>query len=454
MRKILLALLVITLFSIAGLLPGILDATVRPSPGSIDTFDRGYGGTENDRALSIQQTFDGGYVVAGLTASFGAGGPDVWVLKVNSAGTVQWQNTYGGTGDDAATSVQQTKDGGYIVAGITKSFGAGGADIWVLKLNDLLGTVQWQKTYGGTGDDAASSIQQTKDGGYIVAGLTMSFGAGDVDVWVLKLNSVGTIVWQKTYGGTGPDYVSSVQQISDGGYVVAGWTWSSGAGGDDIWVLKLNSVGTIVWQKTYGGTGNDEATSVQQTKDGGYIVAGSTTSFGAGKNDFWVLKLNSAGTVQWQNTYGGTENEVANSVQQTKDGGYIVAGTTESFGAGEADLWVLKLSSAGTIAWQKTYGGNGDEEASSVRQTLNAGYVVAGYMNSFGAGSFDFWVLKLDAMGDIGLCSLGKTSSGTSAASTATLQVTTVVPATSTSTATATSVTGYVDRPVIRSVQC
>ncbi|MDI6733382.1 MAG: hypothetical protein QME16_05630, partial [Planctomycetota bacterium] len=164
----------------------------------------------------------------------------------------------------------------------------------------------------------------------------------------LKLTSTGSIDWQKTYGGTGSDSAQSIQQTSDGGYIVAGVTQSFGTGSADFWVLKLTSTGSIDWQKTYGGTGYDRANSIQQTADGGYVVAGNTTSFGAGSNDFWVLKLNNDGTVAWQKTYGGTGGETANSIRQTADGGYIVAGNTPSFGAGSADFWVLKLNPDGT----------------------------------------------------------------------------------------------------------
>jgi hypothetical protein len=208
----------------------------------------------------------------------------------------------------------------------------------------------WAKTYGGGDFDGADSIQQTTDGGYIVAGKTGSFGAGDGDIWVLKLNASGDVVWQKTYGGGGWDEAFSIQQTTDGGYIVAGTTGSFGAGGDDGWVLKLNASGDVVWQKTYGGKEWDEASSIQQTTDGGYIVAGTTGSFGAGGYDFWVLKLNASGDVVWQKTYGGGDHDEATSIQQTSDGGYIVAGWTKSFGAGGSDFWVLKLDASGDVA--------------------------------------------------------------------------------------------------------
>ncbi|NPA41170.1 MAG: hypothetical protein GXO18_02745, partial [Aquificae bacterium] len=217
-------------------------------------------------------------------------------------------------------------------------------------------TIQWAKVYGGGSSDGAYSIQQTSDGGYVVAGWTSSFGAGLADIWVLKLDANGDVQWQKTYGGSDSDGAYSIQQTSDGGYVVAGWTWSFGAGSADFWVLKLDANGDVQWQKTYGGGDSDEAYSIQQTSDGGYVVAGRTWSFGTGLTDIWVLKLDANGDVQWRKTYGDSGPNEAYSIQQTSDGGYVVAGVTLSFGTGSADFWVLKLDANGDVQWQKTYG--------------------------------------------------------------------------------------------------
>jgi len=321
----------------------------------------------------------------------------------------EWAKTYGGSGSEDARSIQQTADGGYIVAGSTASSGAGSSDAWVLKLNSN-GNVTWQKTYGGSDNDYALFIQQTADGGYIVVGQTESFGAGSRDAWVLKLDSNGNVTWQKTYGGSGNEYGYSIQQTPDGGYIVAWGTASFGAGLRDAWVLKLDSNGNVTWQKAYGGSGYDFAGSIQQTADGGYIVEGYADSFGAGSYDAWVLKLDSNGNVTWQKTYGGSGSEVANSIQQTADGGYIVVGQTDSFGAGSYDAWVLKLDSNGNVTWQKTYGGSGSEDAHSIKQPADGGYMVAGATDSFGAGSSDAWVLKLDSNGEISGCDIIKTS--------------------------------------------
>ena len=369
---------------------------------TVNNGQKTFGGTDYDGAYAIQQTEDGGYIVAGYTWSFGAGGADVYVLKLDSAGNLEWQKTFGGSSDDFAYSIQQTADGGYIVAGYTLSFGAGVNDAYVLKL-DSAGNLEWQKTFGGSSDDFAYSIQQTSDGGYIVAGNTWSFGAGGADAYVLKLDSAGNLEWQKTFGGSGHDYAYSIQQTTDDGYIVAGYTNSFGAGDDDAYVLKLDSAGTLQWQKVFGGSSDDFAYSIQQTSDGGYIVAGYTWSFGAGSRDVYVLKLDSAGNLEWQKTFGRSNyhGDVAYSIQQTTDDGYIVAGDTYSYGAGSRDAYILKLDSAGTLQWQKVFGGSSDDFAYSIQQTSDGGYIVAGYTWSFGAGSRDVYVLKLDSNGDL-----------------------------------------------------
>jgi hypothetical protein len=373
--------------------------TTTVCPGGAITWARTYGGASKDPAYAVQQTTDGGYVVAGWTG-FGAGSYDFWVLKLDAWGNITWQKTYGGAGMDGtfSTDIQQTTDGGFIVAGETSSFGAGSRDAWVLKL-DASGNVTWQKTYGGAAGDYTYSIQQTSDGGFVVAGGTNSFGAGSYDAWVLKLDVSGNVSWQKTYGGAIGEIANSIQQTTDGGFVVAGQT---GAFPDyDAWILKLDVSGNVAWQKTYGGSSDEEAYSIEQTTDGGFVVAGYTDSFGAGGNDFWVLKLDVSGNVQWQKTYGGVDFDHAESVQQTADGGYVATGQTESFGAGLSDFWVLKLGASGNVTWQKTYGGADWEEAYSIQQTSDGGFVVAGRAASFGAGADDTWVFKLDANGNM-----------------------------------------------------
>ncbi len=367
-------------------------------------FAKTYGGTNWDFARSVQQTSDSGYIVAGYTRSFGAGYSDFFLIKTDANGNVQWAKTYGGTDWDEAYSVQQTSDGGYIVAGYIY-IAWPNYDIFLIK-TDANGNVQWAKTYGGTYGDYAYSVQQTSDGGYIVAGRTGSFGAGNWDIFLIKTDANGNIQWAKTYGGTNSDEAYSVQQTSDGGYVVAGYTNSFGAGYSDFFLIKTDANGNIIWAKTYGGTGNDWAYSVQQTSDDGYIVAGFTTSFGAGNYDIFLIKTDANGNVQWAKTYGGIGNDWAYSVQQTSDGGYIVAGFTTSFGAGSWEIFLIKTDANGNLQWAKTYGGTNGDWAYSVQQTSDGGYILAGETWSFGAGGGDAFLIKTDENGDIGSCGI------------------------------------------------
>ena len=371
------------------------DPTDPVSRPDIALWAKTYGGASYDRAYSVSHTSDGGYVMAGMTASFSDASGDVMVVKYDADGTVVWQNNYGGANNDSADYIEQTADGGYIVGASASSVGA-----WIFKLN-ADGSMVWQKGYS---DGLAGTVHETSDGGYIAAGQTSSFGAGDSDAWVLKLDANGntgagfTGTWSKRYGGTSDDSARSIRQTADGGYFVAGNTESSGAGVGDVWVLKLDIDGNVVWQKTYGDASYEYSESAQLTSDGGYIVAGFTGD----PADIWVLKLNTDGTIAWQKTYGGAGWEEPTSIRQTSDGGYVVAGATYSSGAGASDVWVLKLNAAGAVDWQNTYGGSSSEEAWSISQTADGGYIISGLSFSYGAGIADAWLLRLDANGDIG----------------------------------------------------
>lgn len=366
------------------------------------SWARTYGGILNGGAKSIQQTNDGGYIIAGHeTSLLGPTGYDFWILKLSSSGAPEWQKAYGGNGPDMALSFQQTNDGGYVVAGYVSPGTLAERDFCVLKL-DSIGDIEWQRAYGGSDEDWSTSIHTTNDGGYVVVGITTSFGAGDYDYWILKLSASGDIEWQKTYGGSSFDSAEAIQQTIDGGFIVAGYTSSFGAGGSDIWILKLTQLGDIEWQRTYGSVGSEWTTSIQLTSDGGYVVSGYTSSFDNGTGDIWVLKLFSNGDIDWQRVFKGNSSDGAHSVQQTSDGGYIVAGFTESFGGGRRDVWVLKLSSSGIVEWERAYGDSGDDWAHFIQQTDDGGYIIAGKTISLlGAGSGDFLIIKLDSSGNI-----------------------------------------------------
>ena len=362
---------------------------------------RTYGGSEDDFVRSILQTNDGGYIVVGNTESFGFGDgySDIWILKLASDGIIEWQKTYGDRLTNNTDSIQKTNDGGYIIGGSIYVSGKN-LQIWIMKLS-ADGNIIWQKSYGDEDINYAYSLQQTSDGGYIIASNTGLNDAEGHDILILKLFFDGIVEWSKTYGGSIDDKPSSILLTSDGGYIVAGYTMSYGAGSSDIWILKLASDGTIEWQRTYGGSDSENVYSIRQTNDGGYIVAGNILSFGAGQPDFWIIKLALDGTIEWQRAYGGNKSETAYSIQQTFDSGYIVSGETQSFGAGNKDIWILKLNIWGDVEWQKTYGGSQNEEASSILQAIDGGYIVTGSTDTYGEGKRDFLILKLFPNGDI-----------------------------------------------------
>jgi len=358
-----------------------------------------FGGISDDNGYSIYQNSDGTYIVAGETLSYTYGFHDLAIYKLSSSGSKIWFKHYGGTSSDSASSIMQTSDGNYIVAGYTGSFTHGGYDFAIYKLNSS-GNKVWFKHYGGSNGDRGYSIQQTSDGGYIVAGYTASYTYGGTDFAIYKLDSSGNKIWFKHYGGTSNDSGYSIIQTSDGGYIVTGYTKSFSNGGKDFAIYKLDSNGNKQWFKHYGGTNYDTAQSIQQVSDGGYIVAGSTSSFSNGLEDFAVYKLNSNGNKVWFKHYGGVFTDLGHSIQQTTDGGFIVAGDTGSFSFGGKDFAIYKLDSNGNKTWYKHYGGTSSDGANDIRQTSEGGYIVAGYTYSYTYGNEDFAIYKLESNGD------------------------------------------------------
>jgi len=306
----------------------------------------------------------------------------------------QGQFAIGGTNNDYGYSMVQTSDMGFAIAGYTISYGAGGADFYVVKL-DSIGNLKWTKTVGGNGNDEGYSIIETYDKGLAVAGFTSSYGAGNSDVYVVKLDSAGNLKWTKTIGGTGYDNGYSIIQTSDMGLAITGYTNSYGAGGNDIYVIKLDSAGNLKWTKTIGGTGLDVGNSIVQTYDLGFAIAGYTYSFGAGNGDVYVVKLDSIGNLKWTKTIGGINGDVGSSIIQTFDKGLAIAGYTNSFGNG--DVYIIKLDSAGNLKWTKTIGGASDDYGYSIIQTFDKGLAVTGYTASYGG----VYVIKLDSVGNL-----------------------------------------------------
>ena len=348
------------------------------------------GGIGNDAGYSIQPTADGGYVLLGYSYSSASGdvtgashgGEDLWAVKLDGAGAIQWQKLLGGSGYDYGNSIRQTADGGYILLGTSTSSASGDVtgtnhgsnDLWAVKLSDT-GLIQWQRLFGGSSYEVGSSIQQTPDGGYVILGHSSSSVSGDMtgtnhgawDYWVVKLDGAGGIQWQKLLGGSGSEFSKSIRQTADSGYVLFGKSSSGGTGdvvgpnhgNEDYWTVKLDGGGGIQWQKLLGGSGNEEGSSIEQTSDGGYVLTGYSTSSASGDvtgtshgtYDIWLVNLDGTGAVRWQRLLGGSATEDGLSVRETPDGGYIIVGSSQSSASGDVtgtnhggvDVWAVKM---------------------------------------------------------------------------------------------------------------
>lgn len=370
--------------------------------GSV-SWSKTYGHQGYDEGYGLVQTIDGGYAMAGETSSFGSGDMDFYLVRTDENGTMLWEKVYGRPYDDKCYSMIQTADGGFALVGYTDALQIGLQDIWLIK-TDSSGTMQWNQTYGGTGDQCALSVVQTSDGGYALAGYTTPYYGGNEDFWLVKTDSAGNIQWSMTYGGSSADDARCMIQTNDGGYALGGLTDSFGAGGIDGWLVKTDAMGNEQWNQTYGGSGDELITSVIQKADGAYVLAGITTIVVAGDNNFWLVNVDSQGNELWNKTYGGSNSDIPWHMVQTSDGGYALAGFTCSFGAGDFDYWLVKTDSSGNELWNSTYGGPSYDVARFVIQTSDGGYALIGTTYSFGAGSSDVWLVKVPlarGLGDI-----------------------------------------------------
>ena len=377
-------------------------ATERAKEPHADSWQKTFGGSNDDSGSAVLESSDGGYVMTGHTSSYGTGGMDIWLIKTDSAGDEIRSQAFGGKSDDFATSIQKTTDGGYIIVGLTSSIGAGERDLWLIK-TDASGNEQWDKTFGGSWDDGGISVQQTADGGYIATGATGSMGPSTI--WLVKTDGQGNKEWDETLASeedVGQISIgSSVLQTSDGGYIVAGDS-SKGC----ILLIKTDAQGSKQWEKIFGGLAVDGTnfnanSRVLQTSDDGYIIESYTSSEGAGGMDLWLIRTDAAGNEIWSKTFGGKGDDFGTAIQQTYDGGYIITGHTSSYGAGGMDLWMIKTDAAGNEIWSKTFGGKGDDFGTSVQQTSDGSYIMTGRTSSYGVGGMDLWLIKTDANGSI-----------------------------------------------------
>jgi hypothetical protein len=349
-----------------------------------------YGGRYADVAWCLQETGDGGNILVGNSASRGEGS-DLLLIRTDATGKYLWGKVWGGSGEDVGYFVQETKDGGFIVTGSSKSFSMGEELLWLVK-TDVNGSISWDKTFGGfvsSSGDGGWSVDETDDGGFITTGYTQSQGRGRKDLWLLKTDATGSKMWDRTFGGKEDDVGMSVLQSRDGGYIVAGRTASFSKGGDDIWLLKTDSRGVEQWNVTFGGKKDDAAFQVVETEDG-YALVGRTES-GSDKNKITLIKVNPEGRKRWEKIYRGSSSS---SLQSTNDGGYIIAGRIDNKDTGR-DALIIKTNSAGSEEWSMILGGKEDDIGTYAIESIDGSYTMAGITSSFGQGREDVWLIKI-----------------------------------------------------------
>lgn len=399
--------------------------------------NKSYGGTNEDYLYSLSPTANGGYVLLGwsdsddIIVTGNHGLRDFWLINVKANGKIKKKKCYGGSNNDEGASVKQTTDGGFILAGASNSNNGnvknnhGDYDVWVVKTRPN-GKIQWQQSYGGSGADYAYDIHQTNDGGYIIVGVTFS-GDGDVsggnyhgggDYWVIKTNASGNILWQKCFGGTGEDYSWSVEPVN-GKYIVGGWSNSTDGdvtgnhGGFDYWAVEIDNAGNLNWQQCFGGSGEDRGYDIKNTSDGGYAMSGWSNSTDGdvtgnhGDMDYWIIKMTATAIIQWQKSYGGSSEDVANRLIQTSSGGYAITGYTQSSDGditgfhGSIDGWVIQLDSAGNLLDKIALGGSSQDFSTGIIprpggfMVSNLAYSNDGDVTSTNYGNGDYWVVKL-----------------------------------------------------------
>jgi hypothetical protein len=415
-------------------------------------WDRTFGGSEIEYLTTTLQTRDGGYIIGGTSDSdisgdktqSSQGTRDYWLVKIDANGDKEWDRTFGGSSFNALESLQQTSDGGYILGGTSDSGisgdktqpSRGDKDYWLVKIS-ATGTKQWDRTFGGSNYDYLGVVQQTSDGGYLLGGDSTSplsgektqTGRGSFDYWVVKVDANGAKQWDQCFGGSGADHLYAMHQTRGGGYILGGYS-DSGIGGDktqsikggnDYWLVKLDANGTKEWDQSYGGSSDDNLKTMQQTREGGYIlggysesgISGEKTQPSQGEGDYWLVKVDANGTKQWDQSYGGSRFDALTKLQQTSDGGYIMGGASASGisgdktqpSRGDTDFWLVKTDAGGTKLWDQSLGGTGLDELLSLQQTSDGGYILAGQSDSGISGDktqpsqglYDYWVIKLGA---------------------------------------------------------
>ncbi|MCP4631381.1 MAG: T9SS type A sorting domain-containing protein [candidate division Zixibacteria bacterium] len=373
------------------ILLNIIIITLTVQVSAQDTlWTRTYGTRISEAPVCLQHTPDGGYVMVGcLSHNFD---DSIYVVKTNPDGIVQWSHIHGVNYNNRASYIENTYDDGFIVVGGVGHFEGDDFDILLVKL-DSVGDTLWTRTFGGDSAEWGECVRQVKDGGYVISGSTNSYGAGSMDWYLIRTDENGDTLWTKTYGGSHIDYAPFLH-LTDDGFIMISTTFSYGAGHTDIYVIRTDDFGDTLWTHTYGGIEGDGAHCIIPTNDGNYILAGGTASFG-NNGDIFLIKINPDGDVIWQKTYGTDEREGAYSIKQTSDNGFIIVGMTGPLQGYYTDLYVLRTDWRGDSLWACSYGGDYNESGVGVHQDENGDFIISARTSSFGAGSSDFWLLKI-----------------------------------------------------------
>jgi hypothetical protein len=345
----------------------------------------------------VRELPGGGYIVVGYTSSFGAGEEDVYLVRTDAAGDTLWTRAIGGPGADFGWDIRATGDGGYVVVGFTNSFGAGGDDVYVIR-TDAEGTALWTRTYGGPDDERAWAFHETSDGGYVIAAQTASYGAGERDLYLIRIDAGGDTVWTRTLGGPGIDRVFATEPTSDGGSVFAGITSNGAAGPLDATLVRIDSAGAVVWAHSYGGEGSDIGHGVVLAPGGGFLLVGYSDSFGAGDSDIYLVRTDGAGAALWTRTVGDAGDDRAMMGAPMTGGGYAIAG----YASGGAEYWSAKLTAVsddGTALWSESFGSSGTDRGVMLQETADGAFIFTGGIWRESDEAPDLFLVKVPAGG-------------------------------------------------------
>ncbi len=353
-----------------------------------------YGGAGSEWGHSVIECTGGGFALAGHTNSLGSGDRDAWLIRTDANGNHQWNQTFGGADRDESYFMVECTGGGFALAGFTYTFGAGASDAYLIR-TDSTGNQQWTQTFGGPARDETIPVVECSDGGFALGGYTYSFGAGGSDVWLLRTDSNGNHLWNQTFGGANNDEAWGMAPCVDGGFVLVGITESYGAGDSDIYVVRTDSNGALQWNQSYGGSDEEWGVSIAELSNGDFIISGRTESFGAGFGDAWLIRTDSTGNALWNRTIGGTLDDMGQGVIECSDGGFALICETQSHGAGSYDAWLLRIDEDGNTLWSRIFGESGSDEAFVVTESSTGDYVITGSTESYGSTLRDIWLIHV-----------------------------------------------------------